>query len=159
MAKEKIATQDLGELVQASAVADADNLVSAPQIMTAPAEEIVLAGTVDKTYEAQLSFNEELVEIVVDESSDPHAENPVPVGVNGQYVYFKRGEATTCKRKFVEALCARNVNIRTEETRNNLGEMGTNIRSTSAIRYPFTMLNDPNPKGREWLRNLVVRGY
>lgn len=153
-----INTQDLGDTVKTEASAFAGSLVSAEEILIAPSEEVILAGSVDKTFMAQLAFNEEIVEIVIDESSDPNAENPVVVGVNGQYEYFARGEPKVVKRKFVDALCARNVNIRTTETRNNLGELGTKINQSSALRFPFTMLRDDNPKGRDWLRTLVTRG-
>lgn len=151
-------TEDMEQAKDQSAVATADNLVTSADVLTVPAEDIVTVAGVDKAYAKMLEFNEENVEIIVNESSDPHAENPVIAGVNGQYVYFTRGEPTVCKRKFIEALASRNLNVKTTETKNNLGELGTGMSVTSALRYPFQLIRDDNPRGMDWLKQLVRRG-
>ena len=57
-------------------------------------------GSMDRA--AELKFMEEAVEVMVHDSTDPNAENPVLVAVNGVNQYFIRNQPQVVKRKFVE---------------------------------------------------------
>lgn len=107
---------------------------------------------------ARLKFNEEPVTIHLHESTDPNADNVVPVGVNGEMRWLQRGREFTLARKFVERLAlARPSSIQTYETRDFDGNRAIGIRKHTALKYPFSVIRDDNPKGVEWLRNLLAQ--
>jgi len=108
------------------------------------------APLIDTHLEA-LAFMEEVIAVQVHESTDENAENPISVGVNGVFAYFFRGQPTLAKRKFVDGLCVKNASVTTPEYLNPKGERAFKIVQKSAFKYPFAVLRDDNPKGKEWL--------
>ena len=104
----------------------------------------------------ELLFNEELVEVMVHESTDTNAENPIFTGCNGVSQYFFRGEPQTVKRKFVAILAsAKEHNLTTPEYTQADGARAVSIKRTSSLKYPFSIISDPNPRGGEWLKALL----
>jgi hypothetical protein len=103
-----------------------------------------------------LAFMEEPVEIMVAETTDENAENPVQVGVNGQFQVFWRGVPTVTKRKFADALIVKSHRVSTPEMTNGSGERVRVIRRHAALKYPFSIMQDKNPKGTEWLRRRMA---
>lgn len=113
-----------------------------------------------------MKFMEEPVEIMINESTDPNAENAVFCAVNGEGAlvvkghrtpWIPRGVAVTIRRKFVERLArARRIGIRTDEVRDGNGDRTTAIRRSSALAYQFTVLRDENPNGSSWLRRVLA---
>lgn len=108
-------------------------------------------------YAAELAFNEEYVDVVVSESTDKNASVLVDVYCNGTPQRFFRGQVQRVKRKYVEILArSRQTNIST--TVAPLGPDGNvvnRIDKHTAVRYPFSVVNDPNPKGSAWLRQIL----
>ncbi len=104
-----------------------------------------------KNYLDDLMFMEELMTIMVNETTDQNAENPIPVGNNGQFVYFQRGQAVKVKRKFVDGLIVKSGRVSTPEYSNPGGERAFKIVQQSAHKYPFVVIEDRNPRGVEWL--------
>ncbi len=106
-------------------------------------------------YAAELAFNEEVVEIMVHETTDKNAAMLVDVYCNGVPQRFIRGVPQKVKRKFVEVLArAKQTRIKTEiEMRNN--EPVNRIVRTTGLRYPFRIENDRNPKGADWLKRIL----
>lgn len=128
------------------------------------ASEIVLESNLSSFNEkaAKLAFNEEPVIIQLHESTDPNAEKLVYVAINGEGAaggvngYLPRGVPVTVKRKFVENLChARPVAYESVERMNQRGEREVIYPKTSALKYPFSVISDPNPKGAQWLSKLL----
>ena len=114
------------------------------------------SGAGDSKQLAELAFNEELVEVMLHESTDPNAENPVFTACNGVTQYFFRGEVQTVKRKFVAILAAAKEHaIRTPEYTDNQGARATKIVRTSSLKYPFSVISDKNPRGAAWLKTLL----
>lgn len=104
---------------------------------------------------AELAFLEEMVMIRIHESGDPHAENPVQLGVNGRQVFIRRGEDVIVRRKFVEQLLrAKPENIQTNIRRDGDGNVRNMITKTRALKYPFSIIRDDNPMGRAWERKI-----
>jgi len=156
-ARVNIKTEDLAERTQTtSAVAEIDHLVTS-QILQPETEEVVLAGDIDRDYTEQLKFNEEIVEITIAQDTSEFPRDPVPVSCNGKQVFIKRGVPTKIKRKFVECLCSPLVRVTTKQRKNNLGEDVTELNQHRSLEFPF-QLQDDNPKGKEWLRQLLTRG-
>ena len=105
----------------------------------------------------ELAFMEERVTIIVHETEDPNAENPVSVTVNGRNQFIFRGQPIDVKRKFVERLA------RAKKTgyRQHLDDTSDPVRynklyTTTGITYPFSVIHDPNPRGMDWLRKIMA---
>lgn len=111
----------------------------------------VVDKPIETDYQKELAFFNDDVEIVVHESTDPNAENPINVGNGGMFVQFFRGEPKKVKRKFVDSLIVKISGVQTPEYINNAGERAFRIVQRSAMKFPFSIINDPSPKGREWL--------
>jgi hypothetical protein len=103
-----------------------------------------------------LAFMEDPMEIMVMETSDDNAENPVLVGNGGQFMAFYRGIPTLTRRKFVDSLIVKTSRVTTPKIRNGAGEDAFAIRQNSAHKFPFSVISDKNPKGAEWLRGRLA---
>lgn len=117
--------------------------------------DIVGASGADE-YAKELAFYEEPVEIEIHESSDN--DNPDPIvdlycqGVPQRII---RGQAITVKRKYVQILTnARHVSMSTE-ARVDGDNVINRVNKRSALRYPFSVIHDANPRGRDWLRQAL----
>lgn len=103
-------------------------------------------------YAAELAFMNEPVTVMVHESAHENAEPVVRPGCNGQYEWLVRGRPHTVARKFVQALCEmRLTNMRTEAMVQGL-EAINRVHKRTSLRYPFSVQEDKNPKGRAWLQ-------
>lgn len=107
-------------------------------------------------YVQDLAFMEEEIEVMVNETEDANAENPVIVGNNGIFKAFFRGRSTIAKRKFVDCLIVKSTRVTTPEVLNGGGERTNLIKQHSAHKYPFSVVRDRNPKGVEWLRRRLA---
>ena len=91
-------------------------------------------------------------------TTDANASPYATLSVNGERVIVRRAVKTVVKRKHVEVLA------RMKETRysqdlnpNSNGEITTDsVRGHSALAYPFTVLEDPSPKGGAWLEHILA---
>ena len=104
----------------------------------------------------ELIFNEEVIEVMVHETTDENAENPIFTACNGTPQYFYRGVPQQVKRKFVAILAScKEHTVSTPEYTQGDGSRATAIRRTSSLKYPFSVIHDPNPRGADWLRSLL----
>jgi hypothetical protein len=107
-------------------------------------------------YAQELAFNEEFIEVMLHESTDPNAENPVYTACNGVSQYFFRGQVQQVRRKFVGILAsAKEHRVSTPEYRAADGSQAMGIRRTSSLKYPFSVVSDKNPRGAAWLKSLL----
>lgn len=105
-----------------------------------------------------LSFMEEKVVLMVHEASDPNAEKRVFLSVNGRSVWLERGINYIVARKYVEVLArAKPQGIQTISAKDADGNHTTHIRKTRSLAYPFSVLQDKNPNGAAWLRDLMAQ--
>lgn len=117
-----------------------------------PVEALDFEGQAEK-----LAFLNEMVIVNIAETSDPAAENPVMLSVNGRAVYIKRGDDTVVRRMYAEQLLrAKPIGINTKVGRDEGGEVTNRITKTSAMKYPFSMVRDDNPLGRPWMRKILA---
>ncbi len=101
-------------------------------------------------------FMNEVVTVHISETSDKFADPNFAISVNGRTEVFFRNQEKKVKRKFVEGLArARPVHFGNEETKDQNGNMTFHWPSQRGLRYPFSVIEDKNPKGREWLSNLL----
>lgn len=107
----------------------------------------------------ELAFMEELVEVMVHDSTDENAENPVQTACNGTNQFFWRNQPQVVRRKYVEILArAKTTSISTREATDMNGDRTMRIGKASALRYPFSVIRDENPRGSAWLRAILAQG-
>lgn len=104
----------------------------------------------------ELIFNEEFVEVMVHESTDENAENPIFTACNGVSQYFFRGEVQRVRRKYVAILAScKEHAVSTPNYTAQDGSRAMGIRRVSSLKYPFSIISDPNPRGAAWLKGLL----
>ena len=105
----------------------------------------------------RLAFYEEPVEIFLHETTNPTEEQLVFIGVNGEAKWLVRGRNHVLKRKFIETLArAKPTSIQTVETRGADGERVSEVRRHTALKYPFSIVRDDNPRGSAWAKELLT---
>ncbi len=127
----------------------------------------------DKDYMEALAFAEEAITIRIERGSEEFAPLVVDCWVNGEGAEVmdpvtKKWVKLSClpiggviitKRKFVEVLARSKVDrVRTveENSRPQENEDGWKLRRTTSSKSVFSVINDPNPKGAEWLTRLMA---
>lgn len=114
-------------------------------------------GPVIDEYAKELAFMEEPVTIIVHETSNENEAPLVDVYVQGVPQFFIRGEQCTVKRKYVECLVrAKPIAISTDVRERNSENPLNLIHKKSALRYPFSIVEDRNPNGPAWLRKIMA---
>lgn len=128
--------------------------------LTRQAEVIVPADAtaLNKDYADALAFNEQVLEILLEPSSEENAPTVVDVTVNGETVWIPVGQNIHIKRKHVEVLMrSKPVAVSTQHESHESGAKVINnrvIRNTRA-KYPLSILHDPaQGKGIEWMRRI-----
>lgn len=109
----------------------------------------------------RLAFMEEPVKIIVHESTDQNDPDPNPLlQVNGRNQYIIRGQEQVIKRKFVEVLARAKKTSYTQSQRHDpvTGNVYQSMNPRTALRYPFSVLEDKNPNGSAWLRKILAEG-
>lgn len=102
------------------------------------------------------AFMSEPVKIVIAESAEENDPPMVQVGVNGVTQFIVRGMEQTVKRKYVERLARAKRTDYDQTIDDRLGEAMNRLRRRNALRFPFTVLEDRNPRGQAWLRGVLA---
>jgi hypothetical protein len=103
----------------------------------------------------ELAFMEEKVTILVHESTDPNADNPVEVGVNGRKQFIFRGHPQEVRRCYVERLArAKRTSFRQDTTSSDPTVLNK-LHQATALQYPFSLIEDKNPRGGPWLAKVL----
>ena len=103
-----------------------------------------------------LAFMEEEVVIHIDEDTNPNAENPVQLGVNGKMIVLWRGFDYIVKRKYLEKLLrCKTTRIKTVPFEQD-GVKGYKNERKTAFVYPFKVILDKNPLGDGWRRKVAA---
>ena len=132
-------------------------------------EEIVIAPEVlEADYQAALKFAEEPVTILIQRTGEKFAPKVVDLWVNGKgpevmikgrWVEFKAlpvGMPVTTKRKYVEVLARSKVeDVKTRVSDEDKEHPLNEIERFLSSKAPFSVIEDRNPKGAEWLMGLV----
>ena len=105
-----------------------------------------------------LAFMEEPVKIMVHTSADPNAEAVIQTGVNGRTQFFIRGMDQVVRRKYVECLARAKHTGFTQKTVNDLqtGNVTQKMIPHTALKYPFSVVQDDNRRGRDWLKQILA---
>lgn len=123
---------------------------------------IYMDKPLSKDYAAELAFMEEEIVVTVNETTDENAENPITVGNNGVFKQFFRGVPTLTKRKFLDSLIVLSGRVTTPEIQvqgvRGQTERSFTIHQKSAHKYPFTVNEDKNQRGAEWVQRRLRDG-
>lgn len=108
-----------------------------------------------------LAFLQEKVKIFLMDAMNPNDEQFVFCSVNGVPAlpgnpYLRRGQEHTIPRSHVEVLArARNITY-SQPFKEMPSEAANTMRSHSAMKYPFQVIEDNNPRGQQWLRSVMA---
>lgn len=108
---------------------------------------------VDEEKLAMLAFMEEPVTVHIHTTSDKEAEQIFEIFNNGQREVFRRGEDKTVRRKFVNELATRKITSWSwVPFTSPEGIKSMKYVPTTSLRYPFSVTQDPHPRGADWLK-------
>ena len=111
-------------------------------------------------YAADLAFMEEKVTILLHRGREKNAPTAEMVGVNDVIKWIPVDTPVKIERKFVENLArAQPLNINTRSGESDGDDLTFNHvqRSLSSL-VSFSVLEDANPRGREWLTRVMREG-
>lgn len=99
-------------------------------------------------------FMEEMVLICIPATSDVNEPWVVPVGINGDTRWLQRDKKYMIERKFLECLTRFNYRYTMDRNPDPNATEGYSPRTHASNNYMFTVLWDPNPRGRAWLERM-----
>jgi hypothetical protein len=121
-----------------------------------PVEKVTESDFIKKEIELEAFMNEILTVVVHPDANDNSVEHPCPC-VNGLNQPFIRGHEQKVKRKYVEALARTRVTKYEQKTVDPSRPENIQMYERTALSYPFTVVHDPNPIGREWLKAILAQ--
>lgn len=109
---------------------------------------------------ALLAFMEEPVRIFLYEGNGQNDEKSVHLQNNGENVLpgnplLRRGMEHTIKRKFVEQLATMRPISYSQPHKGSGNDLENVFRPHVSVKYPFSVRHDANPRGPEWLKNIL----
>lgn len=129
---------------------------SALQVSSPHRIETITAREWETTAEAEAFMHEPMV-IEIHPTTDKNASPVVPLAVNGApAIAIPRGRPVRILRHWVEALAHSRVSgYRQVKVQDPNADEGFSTHRTSGQDYPFSVLQDKNPKGRRWLERVL----
>ena len=109
------------------------------------------AVQLSKEYADRRAFMNQKLTINVFRSNEPGQYIWVTPSVNGVSQPIMRGVDTKVKRKYVEVLARTRTTGYEPFTPNPNKPENIQMTATEVVTYPFAVIHDPHPKGREWL--------
>ena len=117
-------------------------------------------GGIQKVSESDVigeEFMNDLLEIMVSKDGTPGSYDVITPNVNGINQPIIRGRIQKVKRKYVEALARSRITTYEQLTPDPTNPEKFEMREVTVLTYPFSVLDDPHPKGREWLQNIIAQ--
>jgi hypothetical protein len=127
-----------------------------------------LEASEQTSYMDELAFMEEPVTINIHPSQEENAPLSIPIWVNGRgaeilhegkwipATYIPVDREITIKRKYLESLArAKPTNIKTNVIEMPGQDPVNKIGRHTFMKYPFTLIDDKNPRGRAWLNKVL----
>lgn len=108
----------------------------------------------------RMKFMEEMVVVKVHDTTDKN-EDPFPTVWNdGKPCRFRRGREERVPRKFLEVLArAKFTTFGQVKVKDANGDDTYAYVPHTAHVYPFDVVEDPNPRGRDWLRGVIASAH
>lgn len=105
---------------------------------------------------ADEAFMNEHVTVVVHSTTDENQAPHIIVNCNGVNQPIVRGYPTKVRRKYVEILARMKETKYTQRTPNPAAPDVTEMVPRTGLAYPFEVTDDPHPKGRAWLQQVLA---
>ena len=105
---------------------------------------------------ASEAFMNETVTVLVHSTTDENQAPHVIVNCNGMNQPIIRGYPTKIKRKYLEILARMKETKYSQVTRNPAAPDQIDMIARHGLAYPFDLVEDPNPRGRAWLQNVLA---
>jgi len=100
-------------------------------------------------------FANQMLTIVIATSNDKEDLTIVTPSVNGVNQPIVRGVESQIKRKYVEALARCTYTRYEQKTPDPSKPDKIQMIERISLVYPFSVLHDPHPNGREWLKDIL----
>lgn len=125
------------------------------RIFTEKSVEVVTDREFTDTIEMTKFMADNLV-IEIHPSTDKNAPTSVRVGVNGEEVWLPRGQKIRIPRRFVERLARSQVRqYKTVRNPDQEADFANLTKMSTAMDYGFSVVKEPNAKGRQWLERVI----
>jgi hypothetical protein len=122
--------------------------------------EVGNPGPVEKIAETDFQmerFMEDLLTILVSESTEEGSLPVICPQVNGLNQPIIRGRQQKVKRKYVEALARCRVTKYEQQVMDPMRPENIQMVERTALSYPFAVIEDPHPNGRAWLESILAQ--
>lgn len=121
-------------------------------------DDVIVAdkSVVDGDYLDKLSFNEDILTIMLARSSEKFAPELLDFYVNGKVEWVPVGRPYMLKRKYVEVIArCQPFDVRTEVVREADNERNQ-VRRFQIAKHPFSVIHDPaGARGAAWLAQVM----
>lgn len=136
-------------------------------------DNVILPVSADtnRDYLAALAFGEQPMKIRIESNSDKNAPKVVDCWVNGvpaeefhdgkwhKYGYLSIGRPLITRRKFVEVLArAKPDSVQTNVVERDNADPENMLQRFTSVKYPFSVIEDQDPKGADWLNRIIQEG-
>ena len=101
------------------------------------------------------AFMNDVLTILVHPSQEEGALDFAPPQVNGLNQPILRGVNSKVKRKYVEALARCRTTKYVQRVTDSSRPENIQMKEKTTLTYPFAVLHDPSPIGREWLEGIL----
>ena len=103
------------------------------------------------------AFMNEKVTVMVHDSEQEGANQVEVFSVNGVNQPIIREHPQDIKRKYLEVMARCRVSGYKQTTVDPARPDSIQIREHTVLKYPFSVIHDPNPKGIPWLKNIMAQ--
>jgi hypothetical protein len=106
----------------------------------------------------QEAFMAEKVIVLIHNSTEQHPVDPVMLAVNGRQIFVWRNQPTIIKRCYLERLCRAKPDGITQDAANPDPKIANKLNISSGLLYPFSVVEDKNPKGHHFMQKWLAEG-
>jgi hypothetical protein len=122
-----------------------------------PIQGVDVDGLVSQDALALEAFMNEYVTIVVHQTDKDGENEVIAPNVNGTNQPMIRGVPITVRRKYVEALARCRTTKYVQQTPDPREPANIQMVEKTVLSYPFSLQEDQNPRGREWLQRILAQ--
>lgn len=103
-------------------------------------------------------FMNDILTVIVHQSTEEGALDFAPPQVNGLNQPILRGAESKVKRKYIEALARCRTTKYVQQVIDSSKPENIQMVERTQLTYPFAVLDDPNPNGKQWLDSILAQG-
>jgi len=126
-----------------------------PEVNVGAGIEPVAEANISNAADLEAFMNEILVIRVFEDNAEGSLPTAEPI-VKGMKQIIVRGVDSRVKRKYVEALARSRTTKYDQIQRDMMDPSSRFMRPKAKISYPFSIVHDPNPRGRDWLKAILA---